>query len=64
MTQYYEPKARQLEAEANRSPNGSGVQAWLWAEAARVGTRVEYCIDGFELWPKGAKRCEDCDNDC
>jgi len=50
MTQYYEPEARRLEAEANRS-NDPAEQNRLWAEAAAIGTPVELDENGDEIWP-------------
>lgn len=51
MTQYYEPEARRLESLANRA-NDPAEQNRLWAEAARIGTRVELDEDGDEIWPR------------
>lgn len=50
MTQYYEPEARALEEEANRSTDPA-VQNQLWAEASLLGTVVELDEDGEEIWP-------------
>lgn len=64
MTQYYEPEARELELRACAS-NDHAEQGRLWAEAARIGTRVEWCPSGLhELWPQGATIGEDCEDIC
>lgn len=62
MTQYYEREAQRLENLASAS-NDPAEQSRLWAEAARIGTIVEWCPECFlnELWPKGREVCEECE---
>lgn len=60
MTQYYEPEARRFERLANEAEDGTVLQAWYRKEAARIGTPVRHCPDGFELPSLWATKCRDC----
>lgn len=45
MTQYYEKEANRLEYLASLT-NDHGEQNIFWGEAARIGTPMQYCMNG------------------